>query len=184
MKSDEHNLLQRIVQGDSQVFRELFDVYYDKIYVFALGFLKSKDDANDLTQEVFIKIWNGRGRFAEVRNLDTYIFVMTKNAIYDFLETRYANVCFDSVDSIEQVDDTKPVDLLIEKELQRMIDLTVGKMPVQRKRIYQMSRMEGLTNHEIAEKLNLSQKTIEYHLSLALKELRNVISMAIMLYLC
>ena len=185
MKFEEQNLMQQLItQGNSQAFRKLFDIYYDKIFAFTFGFLKSRDDANDLTQEVFIKIWRRRERLAEVRNLDTYIFVITKNTIYDFFETRYSKISIDSVSDVDLVNDANPIDFLVEKELQENIEKVLQRMPTQRRRIFRMSREEGLTNNEIAERLNLSTKAIEYHLSLALKELRKTVCMAIILYLC
>ena len=67
--------------------------------------------------------------------------------------------------------------------MQLLIDLTVNGMPAQRKQIYQLSRQQGLTNDEIAERLGIQKKTVENHLNLALKELRNVISMVLILYI-
>ena len=77
-----------------------------------------------------------------------------------------------------------PHEDLIAKDLQLLIDMVVETMPPQRKLIYQLSREVGLSNPEIAEKLQLSKKTVENHLNLALKELRKVLLCLLMVYLC
>ena len=77
-----------------------------------------------------------------------------------------------------------PDEDLIAKDLQLLIDMVVENMPPQRKLIYQLSREAGLSNAEIAEKLELSKKTVENHLNLALKELRKILLYLLILYLC
>lgn len=84
----------------------------------------------------------------------------------------------------DEEDSHSPLDDLVAKDMQLLIDMVVEGMPSQRKMIYKLSREEGLSNAEIAEKLQISKKTVENHLTLALRELRNALLICLFLYFC
>lgn len=84
----------------------------------------------------------------------------------------------------EEADNSSPLEDLVAKDLNLLVDMVVEGMPPQRKLIYKLSRVAGLSNSEIAEKLQLTKKTVENHLNLALKELRNSILLMLVFYFC
>lgn len=176
------DILLKLVEGDHQAFKIIFRTYYSKVRAFAYGFLKNTDDADELTQMIFIKIWDKRAMFQNIKNFDSYLFMLTKHTILNFIEAKHI------IPFVEEVppallDNKTPYEDLIARDLQLLIDLTVSNMPYQRRLIYKMSREQGMSNSEIAEKLGIQKKTVENHLNLALKELRNVINLFIITYI-
>ena len=103
---------------------------------------------------------------------------------FNFLEARQIRIERLNEKPFEEEAHDSPDEDLIAKDLQLLIDMVVANMPPQRKLIYQLSREAGLSNAEIAEKLDLSKKTVENHLNLALKELRKILLYLLILYLC
>ena len=181
----EQEILQKLAEGNQEAFRAIFMRYYPKIRGFVFGLLKSDDDAEDVTQEIFARVWLKRESFAEVRNVGVYLFVLSRNMTYSYLEQK--NARWNSLEYVplDEIDDHNPLDDLVAKDIALLIDMVVEGMPPQRKLIYKLSRDAGISNSEIAERLHLSKKTIENHLNLALKELRNALFLlGLIFYLC
>ena len=163
--AEEKLLVSQFSQGSHIAFKALFMRYYPKVRSFIMGLVKSESEAEDLTQEVFLKLWTHREKFCEVEVFGTY---------QDSQRTEW----------VEESTDTTPYEELVAKDLQLLIDMVVENMPPQRQMIFRLNREAGLTNAEIAEKLQISKKTVENHLNLALKELKNALLFFIFLYLC
>lgn len=120
--------------------------------------------------------------FASVNNFDSYMFTLSKYTIFNYIEARH--IIPVEIDDVPDVSDTTtPYDEIVANDLKLLVDLTVSEMPPQRKQIFHLSRQEGLTNDEIAVKLGIQKKTVENHLNLALKELRNVIGFIVITYI-
>ena len=172
--TDEKSILEQFAVGNHTAFRELFMRYHLKVYYFVLGLVKSESDAEDLTQEIFLKLWTHRSRFTEVR----------KHTAFNYIESRRVNLV--SLESASEEDEERstPYEDLVAKDLRLLVDMIVETMPPQRRMIYRMSRNEGLSNTEIAENLQLSKKTVENHLNLALKELRNAVLTFLLVMMC
>ncbi len=131
------------------------------------------DAAEDVAQEVFIKIWTGRGVLPEVRNFRNYLFQISKNAVIDHIRRESAMVLRNNVFAgrFFAGDDSFENDF-IARETQGAIDEIVENMPPKRREVFILNRVQGKSNDEIAELLGLSKKTVENHLHLALKELK------------
>jgi len=157
-------------------FRKFFLENFPKVKAFAWKLLKSEDDAEDIAQDIFVKLWSHPELWVEREKWDSYLFSMVRNCIYNFLahksvEDHYReNIAEDTQFSFSDVDDT--VNKLYAKEINLLLKMAIEQMPAQRRRIFIMSRRQGLTNQEIAEKLNLSVRTVERHLYLALQDLK------------
>mgnify|MGYP000794906445 FL=1 len=150
-----------------------------------LGLVKSESDAEDLTQEIFLKLWTHRSRFTEVSTFGSYLYVLAKHTAFNYIESRRVNLV--SLERAGEEDGERsdtPYEDLVAKDLRLLVDMIVETMPPQRKMIYRMSRDEGLSNTEIAENLQLSKKTVENHLNLALKELRNAVFTFLLVMMC
>lgn len=181
---EEQWLTQELAAGNRQAFHTLFMRYYLKIRYFIFGLLKSEEDAEDLTQEVFAKLWTNRAKFAEVRNLSVYLFVLSRNMTYNYIEAKQVRLERLQEKSFKEEDACSPHEDLVAKDLALLVELVVESLPPQRKIVYKLSREVGLSNAEIAKKLGLQKKTVENHLNLALKELRKVLLLLLCLYLC
>lgn len=168
--------------GDHAAFERIFLFYFNKVRYFINGFVKSDADAEELAQDVFVKIWTNRDGIDPSRNFNTYIYVIARNATMNFLRGKYVRESF-VADQMKADGDgsASGEDLIMALEMDLLVDMALLKMPAQRKAVYEMNRKEGLSNDEIAQRLNISKKTVENQMSLALKELREVVELLIML---
>ncbi len=180
----EHSLMQRLSEGDEKAFRELFDTYYPKVQAFVHCIVKENDTANDIAQDIFAKIWERREIFwgGEVRSFGGYIYKMARNASLNQIR-RTSNINIAQVPQIEEKAGNESFeDEYYAREKELFIRLVVCRMPEQRRRIFEMSRYLGLDNQTIADTLHISKKTVENHLTLALKELRNALAIFSILF--
>lgn len=168
----------RMITDDEKTdrFRKFFLENFPKVKAFALKLLKSEDDAEDIAQDIFVKLWAHPELWIEREKWDGYLFSMLRNHIYNFLEHKSVeahyieNVTEDIQFSLSDMDDT--VNKLYAKEINILLKMTIEQMSAQRRRIFLLSRHQGLSNQEIADELHLSIRTVEHHLYLALRELK------------
>lgn len=175
---DEQLIISRFIQGDESAFRIIYENYFPKVLKFSRGFVKDADTAEDIAQSIFVRLWEKRALFTEVRDMDAYIYRMTRNEVLSYMRlflSRY-DMSADT-DLSNRPDSSDPHNDLIASDLRLLIDMTVVAMPPQRRAIFRMSREEGLDNQEIADRLNIKKKTVENHLNLALRTLRHVIGL-------
>lgn len=177
MDCDEHIILKKLRDGDSEALDILYLRYASKVRDFAFRLLKDRTDAEDVTRDIFLKIWEQRRGLGAVLSFRGYLFRMTRNAIFNAykhrqVESKYqAETGAAESPAAPQADESVSTDDLLE-----MIDLAVRNMPEQRRRVFCMSRYENMSYNDIAEALNISPKTVQYHISGALAELRKLLS--------
>ena len=179
--NEENIQLQKIASGEHDAFRCLFMRYFPKVKYFIASIVKSEAVAEELSQDIFLKIWMGRGQLPTLRSFNAYIYRMARNAALNYLDHKYLEENY--LANIDPPTSTNPIDDIEARELELLIQLTVDRLPDHRRRVYTMSRVENLKNDEIAEKLNLSKKTVENHLNLALKDIRNVLTAALLFFI-
>lgn len=170
-----HDIIEKLSEGDPNAFRHVFCTYFPKVRAFVVGFLKSDADADDVVQTIFIKLWTNREKLPEIENLDAYLYVMARNAVYNFISTPFNRYAHIDLSDISPASTETPQDTLVANDTQLMIDMVVSEMPAQRQKVYRMSREEGLSNDEIAARLGISKKTVENHIHLALSEIRKAV---------
>lgn len=182
-QNEEYIVLEKIASGDHDAFRYVFMTYFPKVKYFITNIVKSDVIAEELAQDIFLKVWTTRESLPELRSFNAYIYKMARNTALNYLDRKYVEEAYLANYTPSPNAATNPVDELEAKELELLVQLTVDQMPEQRRRIYTMSRIENLKNEEIAEKLNLSKKTVENHLNLALKDIRNVLAAALFFFI-
>ena len=171
--------MERTAAGDRSAFRQLFDNYYPVVFGFMKSILQVREDASDVAQEVFIKLWLIRSALPDISSLRFYLYRMSLNQTINFIKRK-------KVASGALVPDI-PYDQMVEdaidmKDKEAFIAAIVGRMPERRRKIFIMSRIEHRTNDEIATLLHIKKKTVENHLNLALKELRAALPAALFLF--
>lgn len=177
----EYELLKAISRGDSKSFDQLFIFYFPKLKKFLSGFV-SVEEAEDLAQDVFVKLWNTRERLIWVENFKAYLYRIAKNTLYTYLDSNLNREYLEMSETTEVLSSESLEDLLLAKELEEIIDKRVELMPSQRKTIFCMSRKQGLSNDEIAKTLNLSKRTVEAHLYNALLDIRKIVSSLLLFF--
>ncbi len=155
----------RIKAGEKTAFQELFERYAPRIFRFADSYLKSKSDAEELVQDVFLKIREKREMLDLSKNIKAFIFKVTVNTIYDFIRRKNIENAFsDYTRANFETDSNNTWHTVIFDEMQENIQKLVAHLPEQQQKIFQLSKEDGLTSEEIAVKLNLSKRTVENHL--------------------
>lgn len=172
-KETESTLLVNISHGDTKAFESLFMLYFPKLKLFLSGFLDSEAEAEDLAQDIFVKVWQNRYSLGKIENLNAYLYRMAKNTLYTYLDRSFFP---------EAIPESGYGYILSTEELEELIDVTINKMPPQRKTIFRLSRKQGLSNEEIALQLNISKRTVETHISAALADLRKVIPILLLFF--
>ena len=149
----------------------LVDQYWNQVYSHALAYTKSSLRAQEITQDIFLKLWNKRASLTEVEDLKNFLFILGKHQIISSLRKKLMDTSgTDPVDSPEDI--LVPDKQLEYKEAYRQIMEAIDKLPPTRKMIFKMSRLEEMTYDEIALKLGISKNTVKEHMVLALSFLR------------
>lgn len=167
--------IEALQQGSHEAFEAVFLAYYHKVKAFIYGYIKSVPDAEELAEELFVNLWINHSAIDTAKSFDSFLHTIARNAAINFLKHKYVHDAYVSTTHPGEHSSTSEEDF-IARELGLLIDEAVEKMPPQRKKIYQLSRLEGLSNEEIAARLNTTKRNVESQLSLALKEIRKVIS--------
>ncbi|WP_346856620.1 RNA polymerase sigma-70 factor [uncultured Draconibacterium sp.] len=186
-KINDADLTRRVKSGEKEAYQALFERYAPKIYHFALSYLKSTADSEELVQDVFLKVWEKRDILDASQNIKAFIFKIAINTIYDFIRRKNIENAFQEFSKANYAADSNNTwDTVIFEEMQTTINSLVAQMPEQRKKIFKLSKNKGLSNDEIAQELNLSKRTVEnqlYRALLFLKEhLRNESAIALLFF--
>ena len=152
----------------------LFDYYYPRLYNFSKSFLKIEEGIDDLLQEVFIRVWKKRKSIDTTSNFNSFIFTITRNLLLNELRSRLNNEKMrDEVFRLSLAPEYDSFEKIEYDELKNQVEKIVDELPDRQKEIFILSRTEGLSHNEIAKKLGITTKTVEYHISLAIKTLKN-----------
>lgn len=168
-------LAERIRLGDEQAFELLFRKYYVRLCGFANKFLNDPDQVKDIVQEVFTRIWEGREDIDPEDSLKSYIFKITQNMSLNKLRKSKVESKYIEVYKLVYIENSElsAHESLLAKELEDNIDNSIEKLPSECRKIFKLSRIDGLKYKEIAEQLNLSEKTVEAQMTKALRVIRN-----------
>lgn len=171
-----YKLLVRIAQhSDEEAAREFFEIFHPKLVRFAAIYTSSVTDANDLVSDVFVKLFRNKKKLTEIRDIQFYLYRSVKNQCITYFKKRRQDISIDDIEWEETgytYEIRNPESEFLTRELAAEIEDVINGFPTKRKIIYKMVVVDGLKYKEAAEILGLSIKTIENHLSLAVKELR------------
>lgn len=164
-------LVKNLSKGNLLAFNTLFKEYSGRLYRFAIGYLKSKEEAEELVQEVFTIIWEKRAALKEELSFRSFLFTIAFNIIRKYFRNRaYLSEYLKS--GISDEHDMQTSDKISYNSLNKYIAELVNQLPERRREIFKKSRFEGQSIKEIAEELNISHKTVENQLTDALKFIR------------
>jgi RNA polymerase sigma-70 factor (ECF subfamily) len=162
---DDTELLRQLALGNELAFVQIIDRHEQKVFSVAYKFLKSREYAKEIVQEVFLRVWNKRDAFSEAKNLEALIYTTTKNLTLNFLEKianeRMAQYKFTQLrDNVSRATEYTLQDHEYEALLQRSLE----QLPPQQLLVYQLAKVEGLSYEETAERLNITTNTVKYHI--------------------
>lgn len=171
----DNELLIRMRDGDSGALGVLYIRYASSVSDFAYRFIRVREDVDDLTHNVFYKLWQHRDHLGDVDSFKAYLFMMTRNMIFKFFRhqqvvTDYAEQEKDRME--KEISDGETI--VTTADLLEMINLMISRMPELQRKAFCMSRYDNMTYAEIAEQLGVSSKTVQRYVHLAVEELRKL----------
>jgi RNA polymerase sigma-70 factor (ECF subfamily) len=166
-------LLNQISAGSEQAFATLFHCYRDKVYAVALRLTKSTFMAEEVVQDVFLKLWVRRQALVDIAGFEDYLFIMTRNHVFSTLKkiARQQQLVDELKFKLPAGEDTT-YERIAGQELEEILHQAVELLPAQQKQIYLMSKEQELKRDEIAKALRISSETVKTHLARALRHIR------------
>lgn len=172
----EKTLVTELQQGSQAAFEQLFSTYNEKAYFFAFRFLQSQAESEEVVQDAFVKVWLNREQLKPELSFNSYLFTIVKHIIFNknrkkVHENAYIQHLVHHADKSKNITEHEVVYADLKKKAEKAIE----QLPPQQKRVFLMSREQKLSHKEIAAELNLSVKTVEAHIRLALKALHQAL---------
>ena len=180
-KNLNNELAGSLKQGKEQAFHSVFVTYFESLEVFAKAYVEDKEVAKDMVQEAFTNLWDKRSSLPEKTNIKAYLYQATRNNCLNYLkrlkvQTKYEKRTLDNYndlllnyEALVQLN----FDTISYNELQATLDNAISQLPEKCREVFELSRYEGMKNREIAEKLGISVKAVEGHISKALRQLKD-----------
>ncbi|HEY9007862.1 RNA polymerase sigma factor [Ohtaekwangia sp.] len=172
--NDEAEALSSLQRGNAKAFEYLFERYHARLFIYCFRLVKSKDQADEIVQETFIKVWNARERFDPQYSFQAFLFKIAFNSVLDFQR----KVARDAVMQKEisariQQSHNRTEDELIYKDLELLSKQAIEQMPEQQRLVFELSREKGMSHEEIATTLGISSNTVKVHIFNSLKHIRS-----------
>lgn len=166
---NEQKIVDQFANGSTEAFRLLYESYAPRLKAYCMRFQSDTISCDDIVQETFKKIWEKRATIHKLPNFNAYIITIAKHLIYNQIRhevyvKKHASEYKNTVRSTYQTENILDIKMLLNK--------AIPKLPERCREIYKLSRIEGYSNAEIAEKLNLSVSTVENQINKALKVIK------------
>lgn len=175
------NLVERLKAKDILAFEEFVNDYSKRIYTYAYGFTTNVHDSNDITQEVFLKVYNNIDKFKENSSLSTWIYRIVSNVCLDFVRkgknSKVISITQENEEFIHQIEDnsTNVEKTILNNELGDELLLALDKLDEESKQVLILREVSGLSYSEISEALKLPEGTIKSRISRSRKKMRDII---------
>ncbi len=169
---NDNDLINCLRNDDAEAFDRLFQLYGQKLYGFAFKYLRSESEAEEMVQEVFVRLWENRSSLKSDYSFKSYLFTIALNQIRKFFNKRTSALRFMEQLHKETLSDNHTVDSIDYGSLLRRIDEIVDTFPERKKQIFLKSRKEGKSSKEIAAELDISAGTVDNQVSDALRIIR------------
>ena len=168
----EKYIISRFKEGDAEAFERIYRAYWPKVYSFVSLYIRSATEVEDMVQELFIHLWEIREKIDEEQSFEGFLFISARNLIFARQRSSFNEVFFD-LTVLESTASAVDVEgELSAADLSEQIDHLVSQLTPRQQEVYRLSRQELLTYAEIAKRLNISERTVEKHLSEVLHYLR------------
>lgn len=170
----DNDLIALVKNGDNSAYAEIYNRYWGIMFIHAFKMLDDRDEAEDVVQEVFINLWTRTGDLNLSDNLNSYFFSSVRNKVLNLMRGKKRRAGHIDLFSMYVEDSVNlTLERIHEKELSEAIEEVIQSLPTKMKEVFELSRKDLLTHRQIAEKLNISEKTVKRQVSNVLKILRN-----------
>ncbi|MFS2185585.1 RNA polymerase sigma factor [Mucilaginibacter sp. Mucisp84] len=169
----DQELLSLMREGKETAFRLIYDRYWDRLYIIARKRLNDAMEAEEVVQDIFCNLWRRRNSLNLVKGFDNYFSIAVKYEVINRMAkmARAADYLKEAASGLSELDEGT-IQLLDYHQLQERLKLTLAKLPEKCRLVFVLQQEQGYTQKQIAEELNISEKTVEAHLSKARKTLR------------
>ncbi|HVI47798.1 MAG TPA: RNA polymerase sigma-70 factor [Chitinophaga sp.] len=169
----EEDLCELLAQGSQDAFKELYNRYWKKIYKIALTYLKQPQEAEDIVQNIFIKLWLKRSTLGTVQCMDGYLRVVTCNEVISYMRKhQLPQIALDTNMELSTDDSHLPHTITISRESAALVSKAIEQLPPQRRHIFKLSREQGLSYDQIASRTGIVRETVKKHIVRALVSIR------------
>jgi len=176
MKINEHTpddeLVEKLQKDDQEAFDQIFKRYGDRLFEFALKYLKSKEETEELVQDVFLKIWEKRKKIKKESSLKSYLFTIAYHNMCRIFRKKQIYLKFIEESGTDEQSAIDSEEQMEHKVLLALVNQLIEKLPKKQKQIFIKSRREGKSTKEIAEEMNLAPGTVNNYISATLKYLK------------
>jgi len=159
-------------EGDLVAFNHLFDRYGKRLYHFSIGYLKSAENAEEIVQEVFLRIWETRFELSAQKSIEAYLFTIARNGILNTIRKSKSEQAYLNYTKINSGKSVLLDEELNFNELEEAYNQVIEQLSPRRKEIFLLSKAQSFSNVEIAKKMNISVKTVENQMTSAISEIR------------
>jgi RNA polymerase sigma-70 factor (ECF subfamily) len=170
---EESLLINRLREGDKTSFELLFKHYYPGLVTYASNFIQDREEAEEIVQDFFVRLWINHRQVKPSSSLKSYFFESIKNRALNFL--RNIKIKHHIIEDLIQKSESELIfneDLFVVSELQQKIENSINNLPNKCREVFFLSRFKNINNEDIARKMNISKRTVETHVSNAIKVLR------------
>jgi RNA polymerase sigma-70 factor, ECF subfamily len=166
-------ILMEMARDDQAALETLYNHFYPRLYNFSRSFLKLEDGIDDILQEVFVRIWKNRKKIKSPDTFNAFIFAITRNLLINELRNRMNDQHLrKEVFKRAVAEEYVTSDESVYRELEAKVSELIQQLPKRQLEIFLLSRVEGLSHKQISQKLNVSEKTVEYHITQSIKILK------------
>ncbi len=166
------------IESDEQALSQLYMSFVPNLLQFAHSIIRNKELAEEIVSDVFIKVWQNREHLKSIENFKLYLYISTKNTALNYLRRHFRKdvLSLDDILVTPASINYNPEQILITSELANRINATIAMLPTRCKLIFKLAKEDGLKYNEIAQLLNISVKTIDNQMAIAVKKIGNAIS--------
>jgi RNA polymerase sigma-70 factor, ECF subfamily len=181
MEDNHNDLVLMIIKGDEKAFSTLYKTYYQRVYNFTWSYIKDEFVSANLVHDAFLTVWENREKLDKESNLPAYLLVIVKNKSLNYLSRQATKA---RIEQKLQEQSVKEIELrisglnacnpheLFSKDVENIIKTTIESLPYQCRNVFYMSRYNGMGNKDISSELGISLKAVEYHITKALRFLK------------
>lgn len=173
----ERDLIHRLNNNDESALASVYKENWELMYFAAFNLVKNKQISEDIVQDVFVEIWKKREGLNVKVSLKSYLYTSTIYKTYDYFRKNKSAITVDLLENFnDRLQTSNPETKLMDKELEEYLETIISELPEKCRIVFDLSRNEDLSHKEIASKLNISPRTVEGHITKALKVLRSSLS--------
>jgi RNA polymerase sigma-70 factor (ECF subfamily) len=173
---NENMVITMLIEGQESALKLIYDRYYSRIYTLAMQFLKSPEAAQEIVQDVFLKLWEKRESIDRDKPIEAWLYTVAKNKVFNQFKKvarEYATISQKNM-PVEAVDNESKADSkVLNGEIEQLINAAINNLPEKQREVYRLSRIEGFSRNEIAEQLQISSLTVKTHMSRAIVSVKN-----------